>query len=84
MQLVLATNNQDKIKEIKNLLDDLPVTILTKDDFLEFPDIEETGFICNTKIVLNDTCKAVFRIYPVHFRGIRSIVVEWTILDGGR
>ncbi len=43
MQLVLATNNQDKIREIKHLLDDLPVTILTRDDFLEFPDIEETG-----------------------------------------
>ena len=42
MQLVLATNNEDKIREIKHLLDDLPVTILTRDDFLEFPDIEET------------------------------------------
>ncbi|MFQ5498576.1 MAG: XTP/dITP diphosphatase [Candidatus Zixiibacteriota bacterium] len=43
MQLVLATNNDDKIREIKYLLDDLPVTILTRDDFLEFPDVEETG-----------------------------------------
>ncbi|MDF1545443.1 MAG: XTP/dITP diphosphatase [bacterium] len=43
MQLVLATNNSDKIKEMKHLLDDLPVTIMTRDDFLEFPDIEETG-----------------------------------------
>lgn len=43
MQLVLATNNKDKITEIRHLLDDLPVTILTRDDFLEFPDPEETG-----------------------------------------
>ena len=43
MQLVLATNNKGKIKEIKQLLADLPITILTADDFLEFPDIEETG-----------------------------------------
>jgi XTP/dITP diphosphohydrolase len=43
MQLVLATNNQDKIREIKHLLEDLPVTILTSDDFYEFPDPEETG-----------------------------------------
>ncbi|MEE8577592.1 MAG: XTP/dITP diphosphatase [candidate division Zixibacteria bacterium] len=43
MQIVLATNNRDKITEIRNLLDDLPVTILTRDDFLEFPDPEETG-----------------------------------------
>ena len=43
MQLVLATNNRDKIREIKHLLDDLPVTILTRDDFLDFPDPDETG-----------------------------------------
>ncbi len=43
MQLVLATNNENKIREIRHLLDDLPVTILTRDDFLEFPDVEETG-----------------------------------------
>jgi len=43
MQLVLATNNEDKIREIRHLLDDLPITVMTRDDFLEFPDIEETG-----------------------------------------
>jgi XTP/dITP diphosphohydrolase len=43
MVLVLATNNEDKIREIKHLLDDLPVTVMTRDDFLEFPDVEETG-----------------------------------------
>lgn len=43
MQLVLATNNRDKIREIRHLLEDLPVTILTADDFLEFPDPNETG-----------------------------------------
>ncbi len=43
MQIVLATNNTDKIREIKRLLDDLPVTVLTRDDYLEFPDVEETG-----------------------------------------
>ncbi|MEW5925385.1 MAG: XTP/dITP diphosphatase [Candidatus Zixiibacteriota bacterium] len=43
MQLVLATRNKDKIREIKNLLEELPITIMTFEDFLEFPDIEETG-----------------------------------------
>ncbi|SYZ73932.1 Non-canonical purine NTP pyrophosphatase [Candidatus Zixiibacteriota bacterium] len=43
MQLVLATRNKDKIKEIKHLLEDLPITILIFSDFLDFPDIEETG-----------------------------------------
>ncbi|MBN1213619.1 MAG: XTP/dITP diphosphatase [candidate division Zixibacteria bacterium] len=54
MQLVLATNNEDKIREIKNLLDDLPVTVLTSDDFLEFPDPEETG----TTLMENAVLKA--------------------------
>ncbi len=43
MQLVLATNNQDKIREIRHALEDLPVTILASDDFLDFPDPHETG-----------------------------------------
>lgn len=43
MQLVLATNNEDKIKEIRYLLEDLPITVLTRNDFLDFPDVEETG-----------------------------------------
>ncbi len=43
MQLVLATQNRDKIREIRNLLKDLPVEIKTVDDFEDFPDIEETG-----------------------------------------
>lgn len=43
MQLVLATNNKDKIREIRDLLDDLPITILTAEDFLDFPDPVEDG-----------------------------------------
>jgi XTP/dITP diphosphohydrolase len=43
MQLVLATQNKDKIREIRKLLDDLPVTVKTCDNFPDFPDIEETG-----------------------------------------
>ena len=54
MNIVLATNNKDKIKEIKNLLSDLPITILTRDDFPGFPDPEETG----TTLVENATLKA--------------------------
>lgn len=52
MQLVLATNNKDKIREIKHLLEDLPVTILTRDDFLDFPDPEETGTTLEENAVL--------------------------------
>jgi len=52
MQLVLATNNKDKIREIKHLLDDLPVTVLTSEDFLEFLDPEETGATLEENAIL--------------------------------
>lgn len=64
MQLVLATNNRDKIKEIKYLLEDLPVTILTADDFLEFPDIEETGVTLEENALLKATGIAKFCDLP--------------------
>ena len=41
--LVLASNNNHKISEIKSLLADCHIRILTRSDFNEFPDIEETG-----------------------------------------
>jgi len=55
LQLVLATNNKGKVKEIKQLLTDLPITILTADDYLEFPDVEETGdtFVENALLKAN-------------------------------
>jgi XTP/dITP diphosphohydrolase len=43
MQIVLATNNEDKIKEIRQLLDGHGVEVLTRNDFQNFPDPEETG-----------------------------------------
>jgi XTP/dITP diphosphohydrolase len=52
MQLVLATQNKDKIREIRKLLDDLPVTIKTCDDFPDFPDIEETGTTLEENAIL--------------------------------
>lgn len=64
MQLVLATNNRDKVKEIKHLLDDLPVTILTADDFLEFPDIEETGSTLEENALLKASGIAKFCDLP--------------------
>lgn len=52
MRLVLATNNQDKIREIKQLLDELPITIMTAEDFLDFPDPEETGTTLEANAIL--------------------------------
>jgi len=64
MQLVLATKNQDKIREIRNLLEDLRITILTADDFLEFPDIEETGNTLEENAILKAVGIADFTGYP--------------------
>ncbi len=52
MKLVLATNNKDKVREMKNLLDDLDIEILTSKDFDDFPDIEETGATLEENAVL--------------------------------
>ncbi|MEA2103463.1 MAG: RdgB/HAM1 family non-canonical purine NTP pyrophosphatase [Candidatus Cloacimonadota bacterium] len=41
MKLVLATHNDDKIFEIKSLLQDLPIEILSYKNFKEFPDVVE-------------------------------------------
>jgi XTP/dITP diphosphohydrolase len=64
MQLVLATNNEDKIREIRQLLDDLPITILTRDDFLEFPDIEETGTTLEENAILKAKAITQFTELP--------------------
>jgi XTP/dITP diphosphohydrolase len=41
IKLLIASGNKDKIKEIKELLSDLPLQLLTKDDFSDFPDVIE-------------------------------------------
>lgn len=49
MQIVLATSNPGKIAEIRKILRDLPVTLLSRDELPEdqrgpaWPEIEETG-----------------------------------------
>ncbi|HDD35649.1 MAG TPA: XTP/dITP diphosphatase [Candidatus Desulfofervidus auxilii] len=43
MKLVLATRNKGKIKEIKALMADIPIEILSLSDFKNIPNIPETG-----------------------------------------
>lgn len=63
MQIVLATKNRDKIREIKELLRDLPLTVLTFEDFLNFPDIDETGETLKENAVLKAKGVAQFTGY---------------------
>ncbi len=41
--LIIATNNRDKQKEIKQILKDTDINIMYTNDFDDFPNIEETG-----------------------------------------
>jgi XTP/dITP diphosphohydrolase len=42
-RLVLATRNRDKVKEIKHILGDLPVDLVSLADFPDVPPVEEDG-----------------------------------------
>jgi XTP/dITP diphosphohydrolase len=54
MDIILATNNDDKIREMSSLLTGLDITLKTRRDFSSFPDIPETG----STLVENATLKA--------------------------
>jgi len=43
MKILVATHNQDKIREIREKVASLDVTILSPDDFTDFPHVEEDG-----------------------------------------
>jgi len=43
MDIVLATRNKKKIEEIKRIIADLSISILTLDDFIGCPEVEEEG-----------------------------------------
>ena len=43
MEIVLATRNKKKIEEMKRLIADMPIILLTLDDFPRCPEVEEEG-----------------------------------------
>jgi XTP/dITP diphosphohydrolase len=43
LEILVATNNLGKVKEIKDILDDRQIKILTMKDFPNLPKIEEDG-----------------------------------------
>jgi XTP/dITP diphosphohydrolase len=59
MKIVLATNNRDKIREIKNILSGLPAEILTGEDFPGFPKVDETGKTLEENAILK--AESIFR-----------------------
>ena len=58
-KIVLATNNPHKVREISFMLKGLPLEVLSKNDFDDFPDVEETGETLEEHAVLK--AKAVFK-----------------------
>ena len=43
MKLIIATHNSDKEKELRSVLDDCPVEVISLEQFPDIGDIEETG-----------------------------------------
>lgn len=58
-QILMATRNKGKVLELKALLKDLPLNILTLEDFPQIPEIPETGdtFMENASIKAYEVCK---------------------------
>ncbi len=79
MKLILATRNQHKIKEIKKILADSQIEILTLEDFPDVPEVEETGKTLEENAVLK--AKAVYNA-----TGIPALAddsgLEVDVLDG--
>ena len=49
--VVLATRNQHKVEEIRSILADLPLTLLTLADFPHLPEVVEDGATCQENAV---------------------------------
>jgi XTP/dITP diphosphohydrolase len=62
-KLILATNNQHKIAELTALLEGSGVTILTKADFPDFPEIEETAATLAENAL--EKSRAIFHKYDI-------------------
>ena len=79
IKLILATRNQHKIEEIKKILADSQIEILTLEDFPDVPEVEETGKTLEENAILK--AKAVYNA-----TGIPALAddsgLEVDVLDG--
>jgi XTP/dITP diphosphohydrolase len=62
-QLIIATNNKDKLKEFRHILTDTGIEILSAGDFADFPDVEETGVTLEENALLK--ARTVFEKYHI-------------------
>jgi len=62
-RLILATNNQNKIAEITAILSGLDILLLSKADFVDFPDVPETGATLEENALLK--ARAAYAKYQV-------------------
>jgi XTP/dITP diphosphohydrolase len=62
-QLIIATNNKDKLKEFRHILNDTGIKILSAGDFKDFPEVEETGTTLAENALLK--ARAVFGKYKI-------------------
>jgi XTP/dITP diphosphohydrolase len=62
-KFILATNNQHKVAELSAMLDGIDVAILTKADFPDFPEIEETADTLAENAL--EKSRAIFRKYGI-------------------
>lgn len=60
MKLLLATRNKGKIKEIAQMLQDLPVVLLTLEDFPQAPQWEEKGSTFEENAVMKAVVLAAY------------------------
>lgn len=67
-KIILATRNQHKFAEIKEILKELPIEVVSLEDYPQIPDIEETG----STFVENAVLKA---------QTIFELTQEWSIAD---
>ena len=58
MKIILATKNQKKVEELKAMLTDLDVNILSLSDFPDIPEVEETGITFAENAELKSTAIA--------------------------
>jgi XTP/dITP diphosphohydrolase len=63
-ELVLATRNHNKVRELLALLDDLGITIHTLDEFPDAPDVVEDGDTCEANAVKKARAIAEFTGLP--------------------